>query len=185
MSWLTSLFGKNGKSVGIEKEIQPTDIPENIFIEKANPEDQVERKVDPEPSQDNIHMLYTFLSKDYQQAGYDDALIHPDTSYRNEKTKEIQGDLDIMIRKSKTFYEDTIRELDFLILSRNRLGMVDVVDELKMKKEKAVDHYKKVTELQQEAVDQGESHRLIISYNRGFQNGMAAIAIHESNKRKF
>lgn len=182
MSWLTSLFGKNGNSGGIEQ--QPTDIPENIFIEKANPSDQAGAKVDSETSQDNIHLLYAFLSKDYQQTGYDDALVHPDISYRNEKIKEIQGDLDIMIRKSKTFYEDTIRELDFLILSRNRLGMVDVVDELKMKKEKANDHYKKVNELQQEAVDQGESHRLIISYNRGFQNGMAAIAIHESNKWK-
>ena len=121
-------------------------------------------------------MLYAFLSLDYQQSGYDDALVHPDTSYRNEKIREIQGDLDIVIRKAKTFYEDTIRELDFLISSRNRIGMVDVVDELKMKKGKAEDHYKKVLEIQQEAIDQGESHSLIISYNRGFQNGMAAIA---------
>lgn len=34
-------------------------------------------------------------------------------------------------------------------------------------------------------MEQGESHRLIISYNRGFQNGMAAIAMHESYKKKF
>jgi hypothetical protein len=111
--------------------------------------------------------------------------VYPDSSYRNEKIREIQGDLDIVIRKSKTFYEDAIKELDFLISSRNRLGMVDVVDELKMRKEKAEDHYKKVIELQKEAMEQGESHRLIISYKRGFQNGMAAIAIHESNKMKF
>jgi hypothetical protein len=63
--------------------------------------------------------------------------------------------------------------------------MVDVVDELRMKKDKAEDHYKKVIEIQQEALEQGESHRLIISYNRGFQNGMAIIALHESNKRDF
>ncbi|MGV3595586.1 MAG: hypothetical protein ACO1NK_10070, partial [Sediminibacterium sp.] len=66
-----------------------------------------------------------------------------------------------------------------------RLGMVDVVDELKMRKEKADDHYNKILELQKEAIEQGDSHRLIISYKRGFQNGMAAIAIHESNKKNF
>ena len=54
-----------------------------------------------------------------------------------------------------------------------------------MRKEKAKDHYEKVLELGKEAKEQGEAHRLVISYNRGFQNGMAAIAIHESNKRLF
>ncbi|MEJ0104198.1 MAG: hypothetical protein WDO19_17250 [Bacteroidota bacterium] len=63
--------------------------------------------------------------------------------------------------------------------------MVDVVDELKMRREKADDHHKKILDLQKEVIHQGESHRLIISYKRGFQNGMAAIAIHESNKKKF
>lgn len=185
MSWLSNLFGKNGRSNGANIDTPYPEVPEDVFIEKTTAVETPESKAEAELAQDNIHMVFAFLSKDYQQLGYDDALVHPDTSYRNEKIKEIQGELDIVIRKAKTFYEDAIRELNFLILSRNRLGMVDVVDELKMKKEKADDHYKKVLELQTEAVDQGETHRLIISYNRGFQNGMAAIAIHESNKRKF
>lgn len=182
MSWLSNLFNKEKSNA--TPPVSP-DIPENVFIEKNTPSDTADVKVENEKSQDNIHMLYAFLSKDYHQVGYDDALVYPDNSYRIEKIREIQGDLDITIRRSKTFYEDAIRELDFLISSRNRLGMVDIVDELAMRKEKANDHYKKVLELQQEAVDLGESHRLIISYKRGFQNGMAAIAIHESNKNKF
>ncbi len=183
MSWLSKFFGQNPKSNGVEAETNP-DIPEDIFIEK-NTQDEKSMVEEKEYPNDSIHMVYDFLSKDYQQSGYDDALAHPDSAYKNEKIREIQGELDIVIRKSKTFYEDAIRELNFLIASRNRIGMVDVVDELKMRKEKAEDHYKKVVELQSEALEQGESHRLIISYNRGFQNAMAAIAIHESNKRKF
>ena len=185
MSWLSRVFAVNGKSTRGEAETPHHNIPEDIFIEKNTPNAQPETVEENESPQDNIHMLYGFLSKDYQQLGYDDALVHPDTSYKDEKIREIQGDLDIVIRKSKTFYEDAIRELEFLIASRNRLGMVDVVDELKMRREKAEDHYKKVLELQKEASEQGASHRLIISYHRGFLNGMAAIAIHESNKRKF
>lgn len=183
MSWLSKFFGNNGKSNGFETEA--TYPPEDVFIEKNTHEDKNSTKEENDISQDNIHMVYAFLSKDYQQVGYDDALVHPDTSFRNEKVREIQGDLDIVIRKCKTFYEDAIRELGFLITSRNRVGMVDVVDELKMRKDKAEEHYKKVLEIQKEAMEQGESHRLVISYNRGFQNGMAAIALHESNKRKF
>jgi hypothetical protein len=184
MSWLSRIFGPNGKSNN-GKPDTAAHVPEEVFIEKNTPSGLPATDGENDPIQDNIHMLYLFLSKDYQQSGYDDALVHPDTSYKNEKIREIQGDLDIVIRKSKTFYEDTIRELEFLIASRNRLGMVDVVDELKMRKEKAEDHYKNVLEIQKEALEQGVTHRLIISYNRGFNNGMAAIAIHESNKRKF
>lgn len=185
MSWLSNLFKKGKKVNGVESQTPPPDIPEPFFIEKATPNNESNETKNEGVKDDNIHMLFNFLSKDYQQLGYDDALVHPDTSYKNEKVREIQGDLDIVIRKAKTFYEDAIRELDFLIHSRNRMGMVDVVDELKMRKDKASDHYKKVLDLQQEAIEQGESHRLIISYNRGFHNGMAAIAIHESKKWEF
>ena len=184
MSWFSKMFGKNSNTDKAGTTANP-EIPENVFIEKNNVNNNAESKEENENGQHNIHMVYAFLSKDYHQVGYDDALVYPDTSYKAEKIKEIQGDLEIVIWKSKTFYEDAIRELEFLISSRNRLGMVDVVDELKMRKEKADDHYKKVLELQKEVVEQGESHRLIISYNRGFQNGMAAIAMHESDKKKF
>lgn len=184
MSWFSKITGKNGKPAHANTTGYPA-IPEDVFIEKSNAPAKAEPTAESDPGQHNIHMVYAFLSKDYHQVGYDDALVYPDTSYRAEKVLEIQGDLKIVIWKSKTFYEDAIKELDFLIASRNRLGMVDVVDELKMRKEKADDHYKKVLELQQEVIEQGESHRLIISYKRGFQNGMAAIAIHESNKKNF
>lgn len=184
MPWFSKILGKNGKSDNTDITAYPT-IPEDVFIDKNNVEGKTESNGNGESMQHNIHMVYSFLSKDYHQVGYDDALVYPDTSYRAEKVLEIQGDLEIVIWKSKTFYEDAIKELDFLITSRNRLGMVDVVDELKMKKEKADDHYKKILALQKEVIDQGESHRLIISYKRGFQNGMAAIAIHESNKKNF
>lgn len=184
MSWLSRLFGNKEARSGDTNNYP--EIQEETFIEKPpaenNPAD-AEKK--PEPIQDNIHLLYAFLSRDYQQQGYSDALLHPDTSYMSERVKEFRGELNIAIRKVKTFYEDAIRELDFLILSRNRMGMVDVVDELKMKKEKATDHHKKTLEIEQEVIEQGELHRLVISYNRGFQNGMAAIAIHEANKREF
>lgn len=181
MSWISKMFEKKGTDTLPNNP----EIPEDVFIEKARVNNYTEPNEESEIAQHNIHMVYSFLSKDYHQTGYEDALVNPDTSYRTEKVREIQGDLEIVIWKARTFYEDAIRELDFLITSRSRLGMVDVVDELKMRKEKADDHYNKILELQKEAIEQGDSHRLIISYKRGFQNGMAAIAIHESNKKNF
>lgn len=184
MSWLSRLFGKKATSTS-DRNNYP-EVKKDVFIEEPaaqNSPTNAEEKA--EPGQDNIHLLYAFLSKDYQQQGYNDALAHPDTSYMTDRVKEFRGELNIAIRKVKTFYEDAIRELDFLIMSRERSGMVDVVDELKMRKEKAADHHKKTLEIEQEVIQEGEHHRLVISYNRGFQNGMAAIAMHEAGKRKF
>jgi hypothetical protein len=184
MSWLFKLLGR--KTNHSADRYNYPEVKKEVFIEEPaaeNSKAEVEKKA--EQDQDNIHLLYAFLLKDYQQQGYNDALLHPDTSYMAERVKEFRGEINIAIRKVKTFYEDAIRELDFLILSRGRSGMVEVVDELKMRKEKATDHHKKTLEIEQEIIREGELHRLVISYNRGFQNGMAAIAIHEAGKRKF
>jgi hypothetical protein len=183
--WIT---GKNGHKNGsaINGEAPSIDIPEDVFTEKTEPKKESEASAGNHIRQDNIQTLFDFLSKDYQQVGYDDALVNPDTSYRDENIQAILSDLDIIIRRVKTYYEDALKELDFLIESRNRLGMVDLVDELKMKKSKAEDHYEKTLEMQKEASQQlGSSQRVIISYRRGFHNGMAAIGHHESNKWKF
>ncbi len=184
MSWLPRFFVKKSVSTG-DKNNYP-EVKKEVFIEEApGTNNTASTETNSGQEQDNIHLLYAFLSKDFQQQGYNDALLQPDTSYKTERAKEFSGELNIAIRKVKTFYEDAIRELDFLILSRNRMGMVDVVDELKMRKEKAMDHHKKTLEIEQEVIEQGETYRLVVSYNRGFQNGMAAIAIHEANKKQF
>jgi hypothetical protein len=184
MSWLSRLFGKKA-TTNSDRNTYP-EVKKELFIEEPaaqNGTTDAELKV--EQDQHNIHLLYDLLSKDYQQQGYNDALANPDTSYMTDRVKEFRGELNIAIRKVKTFYEDAIRELDFLIMSRGRSGMVDVVDELKMRKEKAADHHKKTLDIEQEVIQEGEQHRLVISYNRGFQNGMAAIAMHEAGKRKY
>lgn len=159
-------------------------VTEEVFIEKSRTEN-TQPATQPE-KHDNIQALYTFLSTDFQSQGYDDALVNPDTSYMKQNIESILSDLEMMIKKVLTYYEDAIKELEFLIESRSRLGMVDTVDELQMKKERALRHVEKVIEMQAELVnDKRESHRVTISYKRGFHNGMATIAHHESNKRKF
>src|SRR5690348_13258477 len=101
MSWFSKLWGSNTKSDGADSIKAYPDIPEDVFIEKTSPNEKSSAAGENESPQDNIHKVYDFLSKDYQQAGYDDALVHPDTSFKNEKVREIQGELDITIRKSK------------------------------------------------------------------------------------
>ncbi|HXS54949.1 MAG TPA: hypothetical protein VN726_02425 [Hanamia sp.] len=136
--------------------------------------------------ENGIYLLYRFLDRNYERKGYDDALINPDNTHLQQNTEALKNDLERTIRKVKTFYEDFIREINFHISSRSRSGMVDTVEELQVKKETAEDHIKQVRLIEEEvAHNKGVGQGIIISYTRGFKNGLAAISHHSIMKKNF
>ncbi|WP_343669087.1 hypothetical protein [Chitinophaga sp.] len=161
------------------------EIPEHIFTESVKNEGSLSDKRTTD-LQDNINMLFTFLDKNLEVQGYDDAMINPDTVNLQENIAAIKSELLRTIRKVKTFYESFIREINFHIESRGRSGMVDTVEELKMKKQIAEDHIKKVIEIETDTKNnEGDSQGLILSYTRGFKNGLAAISHHNIIRKDF
>ncbi|WP_410220173.1 hypothetical protein [Pedobacter sp.] len=164
--------------------LEPTmDIPEATFIEKEEPlnETEVARK---QKIENNIEQLFDFLDKNHEAKGYEDALMNPDISHLEQNITALRNQLERVIRRVKTFYEDFIREIDFHIETRSRNGMVDIVDELKMKKSIAQNHMDKVLDIERDAINQkGDSEGIIISYTRGFKNGLSAISHHSILKR--
>ena len=136
--------------------------------------------------QNGINLLFQYLDKNYEKKGYDDALINPDNIHLEQNIAALRNDLERTIRRVKTFYEDFIREIDFHISSRTRSGMIDTVEELKVKKETAENHIRQVLEIEQEAKNnKGLGEGIIISYMRGFRNGLAAITHHSIMNRNF
>lgn len=136
--------------------------------------------------QDNIHALFALLSKDYQEQGYNDALVNPDASYMQQNMDAIQGDLKLMVRRVTLYYQDAVQEINFLIETRRRMGMADVVDELTMKLERARNHQAQVAALERELAEGlGDVQRVMISYKRGFTNGLAAIAYKQMKDIQF
>lgn len=162
------------------------DVPEETFIEKEQSEKaQQEEKAANQPVS-GIHLLYEFLDKNYESKGYTDALMNPDTSHLEQNVTALKNDLERSIRKVKTFYEDFIRQINFHIASRSRSGMIDTVEELSVKKETAESHIKQVIEIEEQAKqNQGVGHGIIISYTRGFRNGLAAISGHSILNKHF
>ena len=162
------------------------DIPEELFIENAKPETAPPDAKPTNPAISDIHMLYEFLDKNYESKGYHDALINPDTTHLDQNVTALKNDLERAIRKVKTFYEDFIRKINFHIASRSRSGMIDTVEELTVKKETAESHIKQVLEIEEQAKqNQGVGYGIVISYTRGFRNGLAAISGHSILNRNF
>lgn len=137
-----------------------------------------------EPLQTNINVLFDFLDRNHEQKGYDDALMNPDSTHLEHHLQSLKNELTRTIRRVKTFYEDAIKEIDFHIDSRSRTGMIDTVDELKMKREIAQSHIEKVKEIEKDALDnRGDSQGIMLSYTTGFRNGLAAISHHTFTKK--
>jgi len=168
----------------INTRTEPFEIPENIFIEKnINPETE-NNNVPTKKIDNSIELLFDFLDKNHEAKGYDDALMNPDVKHLEQNIEDLKNQLERTIRRVKTFYEDFIKEIDFHIDSRSRSGMVDIVDELKMKKSIAESHITKVFEMESEHKNNtGDSQGMIISYTRGFMNGLSAISHHSILKR--
>lgn len=179
---LFSIFNRKNHQNGSGNN--PPEIPEETFIEKEKPEKNQGEDTQPIQSKTGINLLYDFLDINYESKGYDDALINPDTTHLEQNITALKNDLSRHIRKVKTFYEDTIREINFHISSRSRSGMIDTVEELTVKKEIAESHIQQVTEIEEQAKDnQGVGYGIIISYSRGFKNGLAAISHYTIQKR--
>lgn len=123
-----------------------------------------------------IESIYSFLQFDYESRGYNDALTNPDDSYRNDNVNLLRQDLFILIDKSLTYYEGMLKEVDFHINSRTRAGLIDLVEELKTRRELVNDHLQKIKVMKEEALQgNGVVQRITLSYQRGFMRGLSAL----------
>lgn len=147
--------------------------------------DQADKTTSP-PPENGIQFLYYFLEQNFESKGYDDALMNSDNTNLVQNVDAIKNDLSRNIRKVKTYYEDLIRKTDFHIASRSRSGMVDTVEELEVEKEMAKSHIEQIVEIERDAArNEGVGQGVVLSYTRGFKNGLAAISHHTIIKKNF
>lgn len=124
-----------------------------------------------------LDAIYSFLQFDYESKGYNDALTNPDESYKSDNIRLFHHDLLILIDRSTLYYEGLLKEIDFHISSRSRAGLIDLVEEMKIRKELVLDHILKVKSLKDEAASGGgATERIGLSYQRGFMRGLSAIS---------
>lgn len=168
------LFGKSKKSNG-----DPVTSGEHNGLQKLNSAGLGDQKPGMIFSNGTkgLDSIYAFLQNDYESRGYNDALTNPDESYKKDNISLIQHDLMILIERTLTHYETMLKETDFHISSRSRAGLIDLVEELRIRKDITADHLAKVKLIRDEALSGGNaSQRIVLSYQRGFMRGLYAIS---------
>jgi hypothetical protein len=179
MGWFTffknNAPGANSSSNGNGTfEADAPDVSKEMFTDEADPE--AATSLHSSGPARGIEAIYAFLQSDFEAKGYNDALTSPDDSYKADNIRLIKMDLQILIQKVNTYYEDLMKELDFHIQSRSRAGLVDLVEELKTRKQMASEHMAKVAGISSEMqLGSGMTQRIILSYQRGFMRGLSAL----------
>ena len=124
-----------------------------------------------------LDYVYAFFQNDYESKGYNDALTNPDESYKNDNIRLLNHDILILIDRTATYYEDLAKEVQFHINSRSRAGLIDLVEELKIRMQIINDHREKLNAIKEEAAaGTGAVQRIALSYQRGFMRGLASIS---------
>lgn len=176
-------FFKNKSSLPAEEQNEKLpEIPEHIFIENSNAEHpQLNNQI-----AEGIYSIYNYLMSDFESKGFSDALVNPDESYKNDNLRLIRYELEIVIHKVNTYHESLMKDIDFHISSRTRAGLIDIVEELKTKKEDLISHQTKVREIQESlSRETGLYERALLSYNRGFAKGLTSITQSSLLSKKF
>jgi hypothetical protein len=131
-----------------------------------------------------LDAIYAFLQGDFESRGYNDALTNPEEGYKSDNIKLLSHDLLILIDRSTNYYQSFLKELDFHIGSRTRAGLIDLVEELKIRKDIINDHLEKIGQIKIDtASGSGAVQRISLSYSRGFMRGLSAISQSKIFKR--
>ncbi|MFD1770560.1 hypothetical protein [Sphingobacterium suaedae] len=170
MGWFTRLKKKNDAAVSTEGMTQAS---ASVLETKVDHSTLNGASVH---GNQGIFLIYNYLQQDFEAKGYDDALVSPDEGYKNDNIRLIRYDLEILIHQVKTYHDSLMKDMEFHIQSRGRAGLVDLVDELKIKQTDLHAHMEKVHEFERSLQsDSGLCERAILAYKRGFMKGMASI----------
>lgn len=191
MGFFSTLFGNSDKkstpSVN-QIEAEPLkEIKENDFIDNSDPnaDDSINTKTIIYGSSMPIDLIYQFLKEDYETKGYEDALCNPDNSYKEMNKTIIRNNLEVRFKQVKLKYMDDVREIDFHIQSRAQAGLVDVVELLKARKQTLTEHQQQLEEMERDLRNgSGYMIGMLLSYERGFLRGLAALSLETLKSQK-
>jgi hypothetical protein len=179
------LFGTKPKEVNLSPIIEtPVELPE------ANNEQQDDSKK--EESSENkqkvitikwgtgmpIDVIFNFIHKDFEDEGYQDALVNSDLQYRETKEGIIRNDLKMLFKRISLRYKSDVREIEVQMRNAQEAYAMSSASLLQARKETYEEHLAEIAEMERllEANDP-KMMTMIESYRRGFLKGISAITL--------
>ena len=125
-----------------------------------------------------IDVIFNFIHKNFEEEGFQDALVNSDITYRDTKVKIIRYNLEMLFTRITLRYKSDIRMVDSKMDNAREafaLGAVAKLDSLKHTYEEHLTEIENMKELLD--ADDPKMTTMIESYRRGFMKGVTAATL--------
>lgn len=171
-----------------EKQMIPVDVPQELSEQK---EEKMESTQKEEPSENKqkiitikwgtgmpIDVIFNFIHKDFEDEGYQDALVNSDLQYREAKEGIIRNDLKMLFKRISLRYKSDIREIGVQMRNAQESYAMSSASLLQARKETYEEHLAEIAEMER-LLDANDPKMMtmIESYRRGFLKGISAITL--------
>lgn len=122
-----------------------------------------------------IDVIFSFIHKNREEEGYQDALINSDLSYMKAKEEIIRNELKMLFKRISIRYKDNILVLDVQKAKAEAAFISSSVAILQARREIYVEHLAEIEEMEKMLdADDPKMTTMIETYRRGFNKGIAA-----------
>ena len=129
-----------------------------------------------------IDVIFNFIHKNFEEDGFQDALVNQDVTYRDAKEKIIRYDLEMLFKRIILRYKNDIRTVNVRIDNAQKALAFAAAADLEAIRETYDEHLAEIRVMQSllEANDP-KMTTMIESYRRGFLKGIAATTVNFIN----
>ena len=125
-----------------------------------------------------IDVIFNFIHKNFEEEGFQDALVNSDITYRDAKETIIRNDLGMLFKRIILCYKKNIREVDVKMDNARKALATSSASSLLALRETYDEHLLEIKEMQKQLeADDPKMMTMIETYRRGFLKGIAANTV--------
>ena len=125
-----------------------------------------------------IDVIFNFIHKNFEEEGFQDALVNSDITYRDTKVKIIRYNLEMLFTRITLRYKSDIRMVDSKMDNAREAFALGAVAKLESLKHTYEEHLTEIENMK-ELLDANDPKMttMIESYRRGFMKGVTAATL--------
>jgi hypothetical protein len=165
------------------------EVKENVQVHDNNSDSKSENKDEDKPvititwgTGMPIDVIFNFIHKNYEEEGFQDALVNQDITYRDAKVTIIRNNLEMLFKRITLRYKSNIREVMVRIENSRKAFALGAAADLEARLATYEEHLAEITEMEKLlANDDPKMTTMTESYKRGFLKGVSAATINFIN----
>lgn len=131
-----------------------------------------------------IDVIFNFIHKNFEEEGFQDALVNCDITYRDAKEKIIRNDLEMLFKRIILKYKSDIRVVNVKIENAHKALALSAAADMEALRATYEEHLTEIQEMQSQLeANEPKMTTMIESYRRGFLKGIAASAVNFINNK--